>query len=307
MATLLLTAAGTAIGNAALPAGISLLGASASGAALGQAAGGLIGSAIDQRLFGPGATVRQGPRLTALDVVSSNEGAPIPRLFGKMRIAGEIIWATRFTETANTETQSSGGKGGGPSVSTTNFTYSCSFAIGLCEGPITGVSRLWADGQPMDLTGVEWRLYKGDEAQPVDPLIALKTGDAPAYRGLAYIVFEDLPLEPYGNRVPQITVEVRRAPAPPPEHEDGPNLPALISGVAMSPGSGEFSLATQPVRRVLGEGSFASENLNNTLGQPDFMASLDQLEATCPNCRSVLLVVSWFGDDLRRGAQTARI
>lgn len=301
MATLLLTAAGSAIGSAALPAGVSFLGTTLTGAAIGSAVGGALGSALDQRLFGPGAQMRQGPRLSTLDVVTSTEGAAIPRVFGKMRIAGQIIWATRFTETATTETQSSGGKGGGASTSTTGYSYSVSLAIGLCEGEITGISRLWADGKPMDLTGVEYRLHTGSEDQQPDPLIATLSPDAPAFRSLAYIVFENLPLAPYGNRVPQITVELRRKPSPPPQHRDGPDLPALITGVAMSPGSGEFALATQPVRRVLGEGISASENLNNTLGQPDFLASLDQLEQTCPNCRSVLLVVSWFGTDLRLG------
>ena len=33
---------------------------------------------------------------------------------------------------------------------------------------------------------------------------------APAYRGVAYVVFEDLALGDYGNRVPQFTFEVIR-------------------------------------------------------------------------------------------------
>ena len=43
------------------------------------------------------------------------------------------------------------------------------------------------------------------------------------------------------------------------------------------------------------------ENVNSTLGIPDFLASLDQLEASLPNCRSASLVVAWFGNDLRAG------
>ncbi len=297
MATLVLTAAGSALGSAALPAGVGFLGTTISGAAIGSGLGGALGSALDQRLFGPGAQVRQGPRLTNLDVVTSTEGAPIPRVFGRMRLAGQVIWATRFKETATDS--SAGGKGGGPT--SRDFTYSVSVAIALCEGPIAGIGRLWADGEPMDLTGVTHRLHHGHEDQPPDPLIAALTPDTPAYAGTAYIVFEDLPLTPYGNRLPQITVEVRRLPVPPAGHEDGPNLPALIEGVALSPGSGEFALATRPVRRITGEGSYASENENNTGGQPDFLTAIDQLEATAPNCRSALLIVSWFGTDLRAG------
>ncbi|MGH8579605.1 MAG: phage tail protein [Gammaproteobacteria bacterium] len=39
---------------------------------------------------------------------------------------------------------SSGGAGGGTQIS---YTYSVSFAIGLCEGPIVGVRRIWADSK----------------------------------------------------------------------------------------------------------------------------------------------------------------
>ncbi len=304
MATLLLTAAGSAIGGAALPAGVGFLGTTLSGAALGSALGGALGGALDQRLFGPGATVRQGPRLKNLDVVTSTEGAPIPRVFGRMRLAGQVIWATRFKETA-TDTSAGGGKGG-PSTTTRTYAYSVSVAIALCEGEIAGIGRLWADGQPMNLDAVQYRLHRGTEDQPPDPLIAALTPDTPAYRGTAYIVFEDLPLDPYGNRLPQITAEVRRPPAPPPQHRDGPALPALIEGVALSPGSGEFALATTPVRRRTGEATYASENLNNTRGTPDFIAAIDQLEETAPNCRSALLVVSWFGTDLRAAHCTLR-
>ena len=299
MATLLLTAAGAAIGGAAMPAGIGFLGTTISGAALGSALGGGLGKVLDQRLFGPGATVREGPRLKNLDIVTSTEGAPIPRVFGRMRLAGQVIWATRFKETVTESSASSGGKGGGGASATSRtYSYSVSFAIALCEGPIAGIGRIWADGQAMDLSAIDYRIHTGAEDQPPDALIAALTPDTPSYAGTAYIVFENIPLEPYGNRLPQITVEVRRPPAPPPAYSDGPSLPGLIEGVSLSPGSGEFALATEPVRRVLGEGVYASENLNNTRGTSDFIAAIDQLEETIPACTSVLLIVSWFGTDL---------
>jgi len=172
MATLLLTAAGAALGNAALPAGLGFLGTTISGAAIGSAVGGALGRTLDQRLFGPGAQVREGPRLKNLDIVTSTEGAPIPRVFGRMRLAGQVIWATRFRETATESTASAGGKGGGASTTTRTFSYSVSVAIALCEGPIAGIGRLWADGQPMDLSATRYRLHLGTEDQPPDPLLA---------------------------------------------------------------------------------------------------------------------------------------
>lgn len=36
-------------------------------------------------------------------------------------------------------------------------TIAASFAVVLCIGPVTGIGRIWADGKPMDLSGVTWR------------------------------------------------------------------------------------------------------------------------------------------------------
>ena len=76
--------------------------------------------------------------------------------------------------------------------------------MALCEGEIDGIGRVWADGRLMELNGVAMRVHRGGEDQRPDPLIEAVEGVAPAYRGTAYVVFEDLPLGPYGNRVPQL-------------------------------------------------------------------------------------------------------
>ena len=78
MATLALAAAGAAAGSALLPAGVSVLGATISGAALGSQIGAFAGSYIDKSLFGPSGQTRvmEGPRLTDLHVTASTEGSP---------------------------------------------------------------------------------------------------------------------------------------------------------------------------------------------------------------------------------------
>ncbi len=77
------------------------------------------------------------------------------------------------------------------------------FAVAVCEGEITGIGRVWADGQPINLGQFTHRIYLGGETQAPDSLIEAIQGNdnAPAYRGTAYIVFERLPLEPFGNRL----------------------------------------------------------------------------------------------------------
>ena len=100
MATILLQAVGGAVGG--------LIGGPL-GAVVGRALGGLGGYAIDSALFSP--TRRsEGARLGASRIMEADEGAGVPRLYGTARIAGQVIWATRFEERRHTERQ--GGKGG---------------------------------------------------------------------------------------------------------------------------------------------------------------------------------------------------
>jgi Putative phage tail protein len=59
-----------------------------------------------------------------------------------------------------------------------------------------------------------FRTYLGTETQLPDSYISLKDGSdyACAYRGVAYLFFENMQLEKVGNRIPQITIEVFRRP-----------------------------------------------------------------------------------------------
>ena len=137
MAALLLSAGGAALGK-------SLFGPS--GAIIGRIVGAVAGNAIDQALFGSRRERSvEGPRLADLTVMASTDGAPIPRLYGRARLAGQLIWATNLQEVVSTSSETSGGKstGGGSSVTTTTTTYSyfANLAVGLCEGPSGAVRR----------------------------------------------------------------------------------------------------------------------------------------------------------------------
>ena len=180
---------------------------------VGAALGRLTGQAVDGAVFG--GRTRQGPRLRELQVQLSSYGVQIPKLFGTMRVAGTVIWATDLREAAATS-----GKGVGR---TTQYSYSASFAVALSGRPIRGIRRIWAEGKLLRGSAGDWktrtgfRWYPGDEAQMPDPLIASRVGigDAPAYRGIAYAVFEDLALADFGNRIPSLTFEVEADAVPP--------------------------------------------------------------------------------------------
>jgi hypothetical protein len=67
-----------------------------------------------------------------------------------------VIWATPLEEVATSDTvPTDGGKGlgGGPTTTTTTYSYFANFAVGLCDGVIGRVGRIWADGKPLDLEG----------------------------------------------------------------------------------------------------------------------------------------------------------
>ncbi|KMO39178.1 gene transfer agent (GTA) [Methylobacterium variabile] len=292
MSTLVLSYAGQAVGTA--------LGGPIGGA-IGRVVGAAGGSALDHALFGgrQKPVVSLGPRIADLYVTASSEGAAVPRVYGRVRVAGQIIWATKVRETQSVEkVRGSGGKGGGaqPKTYTVTYSYTVSVAVGLCEGPITGLGRVWADGRPIRLADYSHRLYRGGEDQLPDPKIEAVEGAAPAYRGLAYLVLEDLALGPFGNRVPVITAEVIRRP---PSHDGRPRLEELVTAVTLIPAMGEFVYATKP---VVATGLGTLQGQNTVSGGPDLVAALDQLQEEAPACRHVSLVVAWQGSDLRLSA-----
>jgi len=236
MATLVLTVAGGLIGGPA-------------GAALGAS----LGSVIDHSLLFPPKS-REGARLADLRVQSSSYGTRIPQLFGTMRVAGSVIWSTDLIEH---RTHQSGGKGQ-PGV--TSYSYTASFAVALSARPVLSIGRIWADGKLLRgaagdfKTRTGFRLHAGGEAQEADPLIAAAEGSglAPAHRGLAYVMFEDLELADFGNRIPSLTLEVTADPGPVTIDAIARELGGgLIAGETLAPLDG-FSADGESLRGVIG-------------------------------------------------------
>ncbi len=192
MATIIFTAVGTLIGGP-----------------IGGAIGSLIGQQVDQAIFAPDPAY--GPRLKEVDVQTSSYGRSIPAVFGKMRVSGSVIWATDLIE----RTKKSGGGKGKPKI--VSYDYSVNFAVALSSRTALRIERIWADGklirssaQASLSSGGMVRFYSGAPGQKPDPLIVTHEGQgaAPAYRGLAYVVFENLPLADFGNRIPSLTFEL---------------------------------------------------------------------------------------------------
>jgi hypothetical protein len=202
---------------------------------LGMAIGGMIGGAIDP----PKGPKIEGPRLNDLSVQTSTYGAQIPVIKGSVATFGNIFWVENNALKETKKTEEAGGKGGG-GQETTTYSYSATFALGLCLGPVDGIRRIWCSGKllfdsgdagleatlansifggmgdkgaaPEAMGNGAIRFYNGSADQMPDPRMqaALGVANTPAYRGLAYIIFEDFQLEDFGNSLmgAQIKVEV---------------------------------------------------------------------------------------------------
>lgn len=220
MAVLALAAVGSMVGGAI---GGTFLGVTA--ASWGFAIGSFIGNA----LFPPKSPDQhnEGPRYADLKIIASEYGRAIPIIYGSYPLAGNIIWSSEVREVATTSSQEVGGKGGGgQTVTNTTYAYYADFAVLLGEGEMAGVRKIKFNGElkynvadsatsetivASSLNAREVRFYPGDETQTADPLISAAEGNyAPAYRGYAYIVFENFDLTPYGGKMPQLEFEAVR-------------------------------------------------------------------------------------------------
>jgi len=225
MAILALGVIGAGLGTAALGAGVVAFGMT------GTAIGWTLGTIAGSLLFPPKGshTSQQGPRISDNKIQTSTYGQAIPKVYGRARIAGNIIWSSDIIETAHVIVQESGGGGkgggGGSSQTSTTYTYHIHIAIGLCEGAIVGVRKIWANGRliynigdTVDANTIYASnkrsdgitVYTGDTTQLPSSLMESYqgAGNVPAYRNLAYVVFNDFQLEDFGNNVPALEFEV---------------------------------------------------------------------------------------------------
>lgn len=159
---------------------------------------------------------------------TAKEGDPRVIVWGRVRpIGGNIIHCQAPVKRWVVTSTSSGGKGGSKKKQEqrTEHVYR-TYAIGVCEGPITAFSRIWRNNKLVyDARGNAWgaannpiflrtfRLYLGGWGQMPDPTLQSiwGSGNVPAYRGTAYMVSIDEDLTDLGGSVPQFLFEVERA------------------------------------------------------------------------------------------------
>lgn len=186
---------------------------------LGAAIGGMVGGYLDP----PKGPKIEGPRLSDLAQQAASYGAPIPRIYGACSMYGNVFWIENNALTEHSATESSGGKGA-PSQESTTYSYTGTFALGLCEGEVEAISRIWINGKlyfsgsatdygtiiASNDAASTFAFYGGSASQGADPRMqaALGVANTPAYRGLCYLVFYDLPMADYGNTIAAAQIKV---------------------------------------------------------------------------------------------------
>ena len=213
----------------------AVIGAYFGNPALGAAIGSYVGGVVDPVQV-------KGPRLTDAQQQTSQDGVPITVVFGVARVQGNIIASGPLVENKHKDN----GKGSG--TETTTYTYTRTYAIGICEGPIGGIRRIWKNGKLVyDATPMtpgdfstdrillaqfldDHHLYLGTEDQTVDGELeaVLGAGKVPAFRGLAYMVGVDEDVTDIGGAIPTYEFEVVSVGATNTQYE---LVPASFGGV----------------------------------------------------------------------------
>jgi hypothetical protein len=303
-------------------AGVGFVLGGPQGAILGANIGSMAAGAFFPKSHRVQLPTQEGPRLADLRAQISTYGNIIPRVYGTMRMGGNVIWSTDIkevkTEKTSSQTSSGGGKGGGGGKTTTSQTtisyeYYVSLAIAICEGEIDEIIRVWADSKVLTedvLSSAQgkYNVHLGSEDQLPDDIIAkYKTaGTFPAYRGMAYVVIEDFPLAEYGNRIPNFTFEVRRT------LKFTPSVEEKIKDIVIIPGAGEMVYGTSVQTKqdgyfAAGSGKFTPSadkkyiNMHNYDGKADVLVALDKLQNNLPNLEWVAVVVTWFATSTDAG------
>lgn len=188
---------------------------------------------------------RLGPTIRALRTKSSYDEF-IPKVFNRSVVDGNIIWiGNARTKTHDVITQAV--TGNNVTITTTTVTQTfCDVAVALCEGEIAGVARLWFNNRlvynnVMDVdevgrvtansngdlvlniensaffdkvdnadkyedTVARFTIFRGTEDQ--EPVGVMAAESPIGYRGVAYILIENLDVTQSSGSVPNLRVDI---------------------------------------------------------------------------------------------------
>lgn len=130
-------------------------------------------------------------RILSLQVQQSSQGLTLPVIYGRTRVAGNLVWYGDFVTIEHKTTTRQGGKGGGGVKQVDiSYTYEAAVILALCEGEIQGVGRIWRDKEKFDsLAQLRLTLMRGGDEQPLWTHLqqAKHQDQALNYSGTAYL------------------------------------------------------------------------------------------------------------------------
>ena len=146
---------------------------------------------------GKGGTAQQAPLAAGLRVQTSTQGRPLPIGWGTNRLGGNLIWYGSFGQVdikslVGKGGHGSGGKSGKGGQQQQQPNYKVAIAVGLCEGPIVSVNKVWSGSaqftSPAAVGISGFSTFVGDYAQgPWSYLTTNFPGQDLNYRGIAYM------------------------------------------------------------------------------------------------------------------------
>lgn len=134
-------------------------------------------------------TVTRADKISNFTVNTAEYGAAVMEVLGTTRLSGNVIYYDDFTAHEHRETVRTG-KGGRSKSTTITYTYTVAVILGLCEGEIAGIGRVWKDKKIYNYPNDELQLtvFKGTQSQAAWPYLTSKHPDkALSYTGLAYM------------------------------------------------------------------------------------------------------------------------
>jgi hypothetical protein len=161
-------------------------------------------------ILGGGSNAKQAKAVGSLQFQTSQQGGVIPLVYGTTRMTGNLLDYDDFTATPSSKTGGKGKGGGGGKGGGQQYTYSASFIMGMCQGPIAGTGSVWWDKNITTLsalTGLS-TINLGEDSQAADPFwVSNHPAKTLSYSGTANFTCNNYQLG-YTATLPNFSVEI---------------------------------------------------------------------------------------------------
>ena len=137
---------------------------------------------------GPNITTR-ADKISSFTVATAEYGSPVLEILGTTRISGNVLYYDDFTAHEHRETHRTG-KGGGGKQTTITYSYTVAVIIGLCEGEVKNIGKVWIDKSVYTYphSDIQLTLFKGTANQAPWGYVTSKHPEkALSYPNLAYM------------------------------------------------------------------------------------------------------------------------